>query len=112
MLAALVAMREPGGDALRHVLLNTAFHQALVAAAGNGVIVALYDSLQARQTRVAMTSVGIEPGRGRIIMDEHEELVAALAAHDAAAAVAVLTVHLRPIREILVQLPGAVEGLA
>jgi DNA-binding GntR family transcriptional regulator len=112
MLAALAEMRRPDCDAFRHVQLNTEFHQALVAASGNGVIIALYDSLQARQTRVAMTSVRIEPSRQRIIMDEHEDLVAALAAHDAAGAVAVLTAHLRPIPEILVQLPSLAEGPA
>jgi DNA-binding GntR family transcriptional regulator len=97
---------EPAEHAEAHVRLNGVFHNALVAAAGNGVIAELYASLSSRQARVAMTSLGLEPGRQQVILAEHEALVAAIAAHDAAAAIAVLTTHLRPIREIVSQLPG------
>lgn len=108
MLSALTAMQgDPQGSLAVHVGLNTAFHQGLVAASGNEVIISLYDALSTRQERVAMTAVTISPGRRKLILDEHERLVAALAAHDAEAAVAVLTVHLRPVREILSQLPDA-----
>lgn len=108
MLSALTAMQgDPQGSLTAHVGLNTAFHQGLVAASGNEVIISLYDALSTRQERVAMTAVTISPGHRKLILDEHERLVAALAAHDAEAAVAVLAVHLRPVREILSQLPDA-----
>jgi DNA-binding GntR family transcriptional regulator len=107
MVETLAEMKlQASQSGFAHVQLNSIFHRALVAAAGNSVVTALYDSLNSRQERVAMTSVGIDPGRRRIILDEHIALVEALAAHDADAAVAVLTEHLRPIREIVARLPG------
>lgn len=106
MEAALAQMRrQPDSDIPSHVQLNTAFHAALVEAGGNGVIAALYRSITFQQERVAMTSVRIDPGRRKAILHEHERLAAALAAHDEAAAVAVLGRHLRPVEDILAQLP-------
>jgi DNA-binding GntR family transcriptional regulator len=111
MLPILAEMQQQvAPSTFAHVQLNTAFHQALVAASGNGVITGLYESLSSRQERVAVTSVTIDPGRQRIILEEHERLVEALAAHDAAAAIATLTLHLRPVREILAHLPGYTDG--
>jgi DNA-binding GntR family transcriptional regulator len=111
MTDALAGMRQSQGTApsLAHVRLNTVFHHALVAAAGNGVMTELYESLRLRQERVAMTSVGMDPGRRRVIFDEHVALVAALEAHDADAAAGILSQHLRPIREIVSRLPGYAE---
>jgi DNA-binding GntR family transcriptional regulator len=113
MVDTLAAMKlQAGESSLAHVRLNSVFHRALVAAAGNSVVTALYDSLSSRQERVAMTSTSIEPGRQRVILDEHIALVAALGAHDAEAAVAVLSEHLRPIREIVSRLPGYADETA
>ena len=105
----LVEMRHEAGDrTIAHVQLNTAFHRGLVVAAGNTVILELFDFMSSRQERVAMTSIRIEPERQAIILLEHEQLVEALRVHDAPAAIATLTNHLRPIREILSQLPGSI----
>ena len=89
-----------------HVPLNTQFHHALVAAAGNGVTTALYESLTSRQERVAAASVALDPTRRQTIHREHEALVAALDSHDAERAVAILAEHLRPVGGILAQLPA------
>ncbi len=106
MGAALAQMQQrPDADIPSHVQLNTTFHTALVEAGGNGVISALYRSITFQQERVAMTAVSIGPGRRKVILLEHEQLAAALATHDEAAAIAVLGKHLRPVQEILAQLP-------
>ncbi|WP_158745348.1 GntR family transcriptional regulator [Acidisphaera sp. L21] len=108
MVQTLSRMQQSEDDqTLEHVQLNTAFHRALVAAAGNSVMLELFEFMSTRQERVAMTSISIEPTRRDVILMEHEHLVQALAEHDAASAVATLTDHLRPIREILLHLPGA-----
>lgn len=107
MVAALQSMRAvPAHDVIRHVQLNTAFHTALVAGAKNGVISELYAALAARQERVAVTTIGIAPSREALIHQEHEQLVAALAAADAGRAVGILETHLQPIREIITRLPS------
>ena len=106
MASALAGMQQqPDAAVPSHVQLNTAFHDALVEAAGNGVTTMLYRSITFQQERVAMASVSISPGRRRTILDEHEQLAAALAVHDEAAAVAILARHLRPIQDILARLP-------
>ena len=111
MVETLAEMRRlPHESGLAHVRLNTVYHRALVAGAGNAVVTQLYASLDSRQERLAMTSTSIEPGRQRVILEEHIALVAALEAHDAAAAVAILAEHMRPIREILARLPDASDG--
>jgi len=111
MLQTLAQMQEPAAESVAaQVRLNSAFHLALVAAAGNGVITELYASLGSRQERVALTSVGIDPGRQRVIFEEHAQLLAAIAAHDAEAAAATLAKHLRPIRDIVSRLPGYADG--
>lgn len=105
MGAALAQMqRQPDADIPSHVQLNTAFHKALVEAGGNGVITGLYRSITFQQERVAMTAVSIGPGRQRVILLEHEQLAAALEAHDEVAAVAVLGKHLHPAQEVLAQI--------
>lgn len=84
-----------------------AFHKALVEAAGNRVTAMPCRSIAFQQERVAMASVSISPCRRRIMLaeHEHEQLAAALAVHDEAAAVATLARHLRPIQDILACLP-------
>jgi DNA-binding GntR family transcriptional regulator len=107
----LAAMRHlPETSVFEHVQLNTEFHQAMVAGAGNSVLDGLYASLTTRQERVAVTSVSIDPGRFQIILAEHAALIEALDAHDAAAAIAILTDHLRPVHAILAQLPAVTES--
>ena len=108
MIDAMERMQqEPGDRMAAHVDLNTAFHRALVAEAGNSVILALFDGISTRQERVAMATMRIEPARRDVILQEHARLVAALTMHDASAAVATLAGHLRPIGDILSRLRGS-----
>jgi len=70
------------------------YHTAFVAAAGNAIVTALYDSLRDRQQRMGITALRREPKRLGEILDEHRELSDALAAGDVERALALLDAHL------------------
>ena len=84
----------PAEDLLGCVEINRLFHQALVAAAGNRVLVDVFDGLQAPLSRVAMVSLQQGFGKTEVIEDEHREMIAALSVHDEARALAVVERHL------------------
>lgn len=71
------------------------FHGLLVAATGNQVLVDLYASLRDRQLRMGVSALARDPGRIDRILDEHAELVGAVAAGDREAALACVERHLR-----------------
>lgn len=95
----------PQSDYFNRVELNRQFHFVMVAAVGNIVLSELYQSLGARQQRVAMTAIHADPSRAARISREHHALVAALAEWDEAKALAILEQHLRPIVGVLSRLP-------
>ncbi|NIY98615.1 FCD domain-containing protein, partial [Salipiger sp. HF18] len=84
----------PAEDLLGCVEINRLFHQALVAAAGNTVLVQVFDGLQAPLSRAAMLSLRQGVGKTEIIEVEHREMVAALSVHDEERAVEVIRRHL------------------
>ena len=85
---------------------NRRFHRMLVALTGNDVILDLYDTLGARQQRVAISALAADPARLPMIHDQHEALLKALRARDAEGASAILAEHLRPVLEVVSRLPG------
>jgi DNA-binding GntR family transcriptional regulator len=85
----------------RYMMLDTAFHEALVAASDNTVLIGMYNGLSTRQQRVALISLRIQPNRPALIHEQHETLFRALEEHDEAAALALLDAHLRPIAEVI-----------
>ncbi|AZV92675.1 hypothetical protein CBF45_02170 [Bordetella sp. J329] len=93
-------------DYARHIELDVMFHRALVAAAGNDVLLEVYDALQVRKMRVAYTALRVGPARMALIMSQHQALLEALHAHDADAAAAVLEEHLKPVVEVISLLPS------
>jgi len=99
----------PDPDA-RYLVLDAAFHEALVAASGNAVLMGMYAGLSIRQRRVALISLTIQPKRPALIHEQHEALVAVLDAHDEAAAQNVLEAHLRPIDDVLSYYGRAAAG--
>lgn len=106
MAAILAAIdRLPKDDYFERIELNRRFHFVMVAAVGNGVLSELYQSLGARQQRVAMTAISTDPSRTARISREHQELLTALTAWNEAEALAVLEQHLRPIMGVVSQLP-------
>ena len=99
-------------ELVRHVELDVAFHQAMVAASQNQVLLEIYDTLRARRQRVALTSISVEPKRLYPILEEHGALLRALDACDADAAAAILERHLQPVSEVLSRLPGYAPSAA
>jgi DNA-binding GntR family transcriptional regulator len=85
----------------RYMALDTAFHEALVAASDNAVLIDMYSGLSTRQQRVALISLRIQPNRPAQIHKQHETLFQALEEHDETAALRLLDVHLRPIAEVI-----------
>ena len=101
-LRSLCAAYDGGAreDDLEHVRLNWLFHRGLVAASGNGVLVQVFDNLEANVTRVAMLSLRLGVGDTATIAREHSELIDALAAHDGPRALDLIERHLRPVRAL------------
>jgi len=85
---ALVAELEPvlqrmrahkrAGDAKSFLEADRAFHEAIVAAAGNEILTNLYLSLRDRQVRMGVASIQVAPSRMEKSIADHVELVAAL----------------------------------
>jgi DNA-binding GntR family transcriptional regulator len=82
------------GDAEGFVEADREFHRILIAAAGNPILLDLYDSLRDRQGRMGLTAIARAGGRPDTILREHRELVATIADGDAAAALGLLDEHL------------------
>jgi DNA-binding GntR family transcriptional regulator len=88
--------------------LDRSFHRAMVAGTGNSVLTEMYDSLRSRQQRVAVRALIARPERVPTIDAEHRRIVRALQEHDAGTACRVLDEHLRPVPEVVSQLPTGV----
>lgn len=84
-------------DLLACAELNRQFHQALVKASGNVVLLQVFDSLEANLTRISMLSLQLGLGKTDKIEKEHRALIEALRRHDEAAALALLEQHLQPL---------------
>jgi DNA-binding GntR family transcriptional regulator len=82
------------------------FHRIYVAAAGNPILLALYDSLRDRQSRMGLVAIARDDDRTRQILDEHRALVRAVGARDEAGALAVLEGHLGTTLALLRAAPG------
>ena len=82
------------------------FHRIYVAAAGNPILLALYDSLRDRQSRMGLVAIARDEDRTRQILDEHRALVRAVGAGDEAGALAVLEAHLGTTLALLRAAPG------
>jgi DNA-binding GntR family transcriptional regulator len=93
--AATRAEREAyaAGDTRRGLRLSVEFHRILARMAGNGVLAEFLDQLVARTPLVVLAHQGAATGNACSI-DEHSQVVDALAAGDAARAVATMGAHL------------------
>jgi DNA-binding GntR family transcriptional regulator len=83
------------GDLDAFVAADREFHTVLVAAAGNEIVLALYDSLRDRQQRMGIAALRREPRRLGQILDEHRGLTDAIEAGDVETTLELLDVHLR-----------------
>src|SRR5918999_1342161 len=66
--------RAAAGDLDGFVAADREFHTVLVAAAGNGIVLSLYDSLRDRQQRMGVEALRRSPRRLAEILEEHRAL--------------------------------------
>jgi len=95
MRAQIARQETADGDLDAFVEADRAFHTVFVSAAGNPIVLALYDSLRDRQQRMGVTALRREPRRLGEILDEHRGLVEAIDAGDVEDVLALLDVHLQ-----------------
>lgn len=77
------------------------FHQAIAAATGNPILIALYETLRDRQRRMTRGMVHDSVDRAAAFLDEHRAIHAAMADGDPDRAAALLRAHLDHARETL-----------
>jgi DNA-binding GntR family transcriptional regulator len=83
-----------------YVEADRAFHERIVAAAGNDILIGLYRSLRDRQLRMGVvnllddTGSRIEPARMRHSIAEHEQILQAIVSRSLRAAEAAIDSHL------------------
>jgi DNA-binding GntR family transcriptional regulator len=97
-LSAAIAQQEEyaaSGDTDGFVAIDREFHTTFVTAAGNPILVGLYDSLRDRQQRMVITSLLRDAKRIESILVEHRALTAAIRDGERERAQSVLTAHLR-----------------
>ena len=82
--------------------LNAAIHSAINRAAKNPVLTATYQQVNARLQALRFRS-NQDEGKWQAAMAEHDQMIAALTARDAAALQRVLTKHLTNKRDVVVQ---------
>ncbi|MFF8816817.1 MULTISPECIES: FadR/GntR family transcriptional regulator [Leucobacter] len=111
----LDARAEQRDDIAAHVDADTAFHRAVVQAAGNPILLELFDGFTPR-IRPAMIemlrlrgSFGSNDFSGSQDHDHHVDLADAIAARDAARAASVARAHLRSLGDALTS-PGSDSG--
>jgi DNA-binding GntR family transcriptional regulator len=107
-LAAAVAAQEAfvgGHDPAAFVEADREFHRLFVAAAGNPIVLQLYDSLRDRQARMGIAALARSDTRLRQIVDEHGVIARAVGEGDATAAVETLKAHLAETLRLLREQP-------
>lgn len=89
-------------DLSAYYRLNAAIHRAINAAAKNPVLTDTYNQVNARLQALRFRS-NQDGEKWRRAMQEHDEMVAALTAHDPAAMRAVLLAHLFNKRDVVIE---------
>jgi DNA-binding GntR family transcriptional regulator len=92
-------------DPAAFVEADREFHRLFVAAAGNPIVLQLYDSLRDRQARMGIAAIARSDGRLRQIVDEHGAITRAVVAGDGAGATAILRTHLAETLRLLREQP-------
>ena len=81
------------GDRLEYYKRNQAFHSGVVRIAGNPTLAAHHEAIQARLKRIRFIG-NSSPEKWAAAVAEHEVMIAALEARDAARLAEILTLHL------------------
>ena len=95
--------RAGAGDLDGFVAADREFHTVLVAAAGNQIVLDLYDSLRDRQQRMGIAALRREPRRLGQILAEHRGLTDAIEAGDVETTLELLEAHLHGTLALLRQ---------
>ena len=90
--------------------LNAAIHSAINRATKNPVLTAAYQQVNARLQALRFRS-NQDEGKWQAVMAEHDQMIAALTARDAAGLQRVLMQHLQNKRDVLVQQLRALNPL-
>ena len=96
-------------DLSAYYRLNAAIHRAINAAARNPVLTAIYTQVNARLQALRFRS-NQDGEKWKHAVEEHEQMIAALQAHDPVAMRAVLAVHLDHKREVVLEQLRAVSA--
>lgn len=89
-------------DLSTYYQLNSAIHRAINAAARNPVLTATYNQVNARLQALRFRS-NQDGEKWKRAMQEHEQMIQALAAHDPVAMRAVLIAHLGNKRDVVIE---------
>jgi DNA-binding GntR family transcriptional regulator len=89
-------------DLPNYYRLNAAIHNAVNAAAKNPVLTTTYQQVNARLQALRFSS-NKDEDKWQSAMQEHEQMISALAARDAAAMRSVLLAHLGNKRDVVIQ---------
>lgn len=89
-------------DLSAYYRLNAAIHRAINAAARNPVLTATYNQVNARLQALRFRS-NQDDEKWRRAMQEHEQMIAALQAHDPVAMRTVLIAHLGHKRDVVIE---------
>jgi len=89
-------------DLSNYYRLNAAIHRAINAAARNPVLTATYNQVNARLQALRFRS-NQDGEKWKRAMQEHEQMIEALSAHDSVAMRAVLVDHLWHKREVVIE---------
>lgn len=87
-------MEQAQDDAEQLVAHDAAFHDCLVRATGNQTLVTLLNGLSTSTMRARTWRAAVEAGAATTTVAQHEEIYAAVAAHDPKLAEAVALVHI------------------
>jgi DNA-binding GntR family transcriptional regulator len=84
-----------GSDLNAFIECDRRFHTAIVHGAGHNVLASFYEALRDRQVRMGVQAVASSPERFERVLQEHQAIVDAFAAHDPGAAQAAISKHIR-----------------
>lgn len=99
---AAMAQHYRDGDLIQYYRCNRAIHEAIIAAAGNPVLAALYMSVTARIRRARYVAP-MKPHRWAQAIAEHEAILNALQRRDGVGLAHILRTHLQHKREEVLQ---------
>lgn len=83
------------------IAVDHLFHSTLVSAVGNALLDRHYDGLRSRQVRAGVVALYNQQGRQEAVLHEHQAILDALAAGDAAAACLAIDNHLGSTLKVL-----------